>query len=102
MVEQYIGSDPDTREFTLAASENQTDADDQAFNFPTYVPLRRTTPTAFAYEADEDGGAIYWVPGYRCVDDSTRCKAEDKTTGAVVRRFPPFRQPTPVPMDIDF
>lgn len=102
MVEQYIGSQPYTREFILAASENQTNADDQVFNFPTYVPLRRTTPTAFAYEADEDGGTIYWMPGYICADGTTRCIPKDKSVGGMVRLYPPSKQPTPLPMNINF
>jgi hypothetical protein len=102
IVEQYIGARADTQEFTLAASENQTDIDDQVFNFPTYVQLRRTTPTAWAYESDDDGGAIYWIPGTTCVDGTTRCVPEDKEVGAITRRYPPFKQATPLPMTINF
>jgi hypothetical protein len=102
IVEQYIGAQADTQEFTLAASENQTDIDDQVFNFPTYVQLRRTTPTGWAYESDDDGGAIYWIPGTSCVDGTTRCVPEDKEVGAIARRYPPFKQATPLPMTINF
>jgi hypothetical protein len=102
IVEQYLGAQPDTREFTLAASENQTDADDQTLNFPTYIQLRRTAPTTWAYESNEDGGAIYWMPGTMCADGTTRCAPEDKDPGAIVRRYPPFKQGTPVPMSINF
>lgn len=102
IVEQYMGAQADTQEFTLAASENQTDIDDQIFNFPTYVQLRRTTPTAWAYESDDDGGAVYWIPGTRCADDTTRCAPEDKEVGAIARRYPPFKQATPLPMTINF
>jgi hypothetical protein len=102
IVEQYIGAQADTREFTLAASENQTDVDGQVFNFPAYVQLRRTTPTAWAYESDDDGGAVYWIPGTVCADDTTRCVPEDKEVGAIARRYPPFRQATPLPMGINF
>lgn len=102
IVEQYIGAHADTQEFSLAASENQTDIDDQLFNFPTYVQLRRTTSTAWAYESDDDGGAIYWIPGTTCVDGTTHCVPEDKEVGAVARRYPPFKQATPLPMTINF
>ena len=102
IVEQYIGAQADTQEFTLAASENQIDIDDQVFNFPTYVQLRRTTPTAWAYESDDDGGAVYWIPGTRCSDGTTRCAPEDKEVGAIARRYPPFKQATPLSMTINF
>jgi hypothetical protein len=102
IVEQYVGAQADTQEFTLAASENQTDIDNQVFNFPTYVQLRRTTPTTWAYESDDDGGAIYWIPGTTCVDGTTRCVPEDKEVGAITRRYPPFKQATPLPMTINF
>ncbi|MGH8849577.1 MAG: hypothetical protein ACREYD_01150, partial [Casimicrobiaceae bacterium] len=100
--EQYVGAQPDTQEFALAASENQTSADDEAFNFPPYVALRRTTPSSWAYESDEDGGAVYWMPGILCADGSLRCIPEDRGVGAYVRRYPPFKQSAPLPMDIAF
>lgn len=102
IVEQYIGAQADTQEFTLAASENQTDVDDQVFNFPTYVQLRRTTPATWAYESDDGGGAVYWIPGTSCADGTTHCVPEDKEVGAVARRYPPFKQAVPVPMTINF
>jgi hypothetical protein len=86
----------------LAASDNQIDLRGQASLFPTYVPLRRTTQSVWAYESDEDGGAIYWMPGTLCADSTTRCVPEDKDPGAIVRRYPPFKQGTPVPMSINF
>lgn len=102
IVERYVGSQPDTREFALWASENQTTADDQPFNFPNYVPLRHTTASSWAYESNEDGGAIYWMPGIQCADGTTQCIPQDKGVGAFVRRYPPFKQSTPLPMDINF
>jgi hypothetical protein len=100
--EQYIGARADTQEFTVAASDNQIDLQGRASLFPTYVPLRRTTPTTWAYESDDDGGAIYWLPGTMCVDGTTRCVPEDKDAGAIARRYPPFKQATPLPMTINF
>ncbi len=102
IVEQYVGAQADTQEFALAASENQTDINDQIFNFPAYVQLRRTTSTAWAYESDDDGGAIYWIPGTTCADGTTRCVPEDKEVGAIARRYPPFKQATPLPMTLNF
>ncbi len=102
IVERYVGGQPDTQEFALAASENQTDADEQVFNFPPYVQLRHTTPSGWAYESDEDGGAVYWMPGTMCADGSTRCVPEDKDVGAFVRRYPAFKQSAPLPMDVAF
>lgn len=102
IVEQYIGAPADTQEFTLAASDNQIDLQGQASLFPTYVPLRRTTPTAWAYESDDDGGAIYWMPGTMCANSTARCVPEDKDSGAIGRRYPPFKQATPLPMTVNF
>ena len=102
LVEQYVGSAADVRAFTLATSDNQIDLTGRASLFPAYVPLRRITSNTWTYESDDDGGAVYWIPGTTCVDGTTRCSPEDEEIGAVARRYPPFKRGTPAPMTVNF
>jgi hypothetical protein len=91
-----------TQEWVPPATVNQTFSTGQVINFPEYVTLRHTTATEWAYTANAPGAPIYWEPGPMCIDGSINCVPEDRTVDAVVRRYPPFKQPDPVPMTINF
>ena len=91
-----------TREWVPPATVNQTFSTGQVIHFPEYVTLRHTTATEWAYTANAPGAPIYWEPGWICTDGSINCVPEDRTVDAVVRRYPPFKQPDPVPMTINF
>jgi hypothetical protein len=101
--ERYL-SDPGflIRPWSFSATVNQNDAQDQPLNFPGYVTLRRITATDWAYMQNLPGSVIYWGSISACVDGSTNCNPVDQTVDAVARRYPPFQQPTPKPMVIDF
>lgn len=69
--------------------------------YPDYIPLRHSTPDDWIYHPSQDGSTVYWLPGYECADSSP-CTPEETTVGEQVQRYPPFAQPTPQPMTIDF
>ena len=102
LFEHEISGSSSTNKWSFNATVNQTDARDQTRNFPSYVTLRRTTETEWAYMPNLPGAVIYWIWGYSCVDRTTNCQPVDKTDDARARRYPPFQQSTPTPMVIDF
>jgi hypothetical protein len=102
IVENYIGAPPDTQAFSVVTTVNQTDAQGQNTDSPPYVRLRQTTPTSWTYEPDTIGSTVSWVPGSGCVNNTTTCVPVDHTIAEVTRRYPPFKQPTPTPMTINF
>lgn len=91
-----------TQEWAPPATVNQTLSTGQVIHVPGYATLRHTTATEWAYTGNAPGAPIYWEPGPICIDGSVNCVPEDKTVDAVVRRYPPFKQPDPVPMIINF
>jgi hypothetical protein len=42
------------------------------------------------------------MPGTMCANSTARCVPEDKDSGAIGRRYPPFKQATPLPMTVNF
>jgi hypothetical protein len=92
----------ETLNLSLTTSIHQADTQGNMTDFPPFVKLRRTAAAGWSYESDIDGGAVYWVPSAVCVPSVPACTPQDTTVGAIVRNYPPFAQPTPMPMTISF
>jgi hypothetical protein len=97
----------DTQTVSVKTTVNQTDVNGLTVNAPPYAKLRLISPTDWEYEPDVEGSTLYWSGGTACLDvgsldEGTGCVPVDRTNAEVTRRYPPFKQATPIPMTINF